>query len=310
MTTLKSQTETNLCSVWRTPVCGRCGRREAFGEKTQHLNYLLLTLLFLCIFLLYWPLSRKKLKYVLHRLPWKSSQYLLVFNCQKQLQGSHAVMAFNINKVIRCKNVWAIWIRFTSSVQGAEQLCLQSVHGGLNVFDCLLCNTGSAWQMWSVACLQYIMLDFRGLSNQDMKFMKKYTVFWNGHTLIYTPCWLHMNRQWHTVASMTTSMSERETSILCCQASQPLPDRVFWHWACFSICCPQNLDIQVEDVRIRPILSSYRKRIPVTEGYVEIKDDGKWKQICNTEWSQFNSRVICGMFGFPGERKYNARVYK
>lgn len=72
----------------------------------------------------------------------------------------------------------------------------------------------------------------------------------------------------------------------------------------------QNLDIQVEDVHIRAILSSYRKRIPVTEGYVEVKDGGKWKQICNTEWTQLNGRVICGMFGFPGERKYNARVYK
>lgn len=72
----------------------------------------------------------------------------------------------------------------------------------------------------------------------------------------------------------------------------------------------QNFDIQVEDVRIRAILSSLRKRIPVTEGYVEVKDGGKWKQICNNDWSHFNSRVICGMFGFPGERKYNARVYK
>ncbi|XP_054594160.1 lysyl oxidase homolog 2b isoform X2 [Nothobranchius furzeri] len=71
-----------------------------------------------------------------------------------------------------------------------------------------------------------------------------------------------------------------------------------------------NLDVHVEDVRIRAILSSYRKQIPVTEGYVEVKDGGKWKQICNTEWTQFNSRVICGMFGFPGEKKHNARVYK
>lgn len=72
----------------------------------------------------------------------------------------------------------------------------------------------------------------------------------------------------------------------------------------------QSLDIQVEDVRIRAILSSYRKRIPVTEGYVEVKDGGKWKQICNSQWKEVNSRVICGMFGFPGERRYNARVYK
>uniref|UniRef100_A0A6Q2X3N2 Lysyl oxidase homolog n=1 Tax=Esox lucius TaxID=8010 RepID=A0A6Q2X3N2_ESOLU len=71
-----------------------------------------------------------------------------------------------------------------------------------------------------------------------------------------------------------------------------------------------SLNIQVEDVRIRAILSSYRKRIPVTEGYVEVKDGGKWKQICDMEWTKHNSRVICGMFGFPGERKYNARVYK
>ncbi|XP_034071707.1 lysyl oxidase homolog 2B-like [Gymnodraco acuticeps] len=67
------------------------------------------------------------------------------------------------------------------------------------------------------------------------------------------------------------------------------------------------MDIQVEDVRIRAILSSYRKRIPMTEGYVEVKDGGKWKQICNTEWSPLNARVICGMFGFPGERKYNGQ---
>ncbi|MBN3321327.1 LOL2B oxidase, partial [Atractosteus spatula] len=71
-----------------------------------------------------------------------------------------------------------------------------------------------------------------------------------------------------------------------------------------------SLNIQVEDVRIRAILATYRKRIPVTEGYVEVKDGGKWKQICNEDWTQMNSRVICGMFGFPGERKYNARVYK
>ncbi|XP_016130701.1 lysyl oxidase homolog 2B [Sinocyclocheilus grahami] len=71
-----------------------------------------------------------------------------------------------------------------------------------------------------------------------------------------------------------------------------------------------SLNIQVEDVRIRPIRSSYRKRIPVTEGYVEVKDGGKWKQICDDEWIQMNSRVICGMFGFPGDKRYNTRVYK
>ncbi|NXE70927.1 LOXL2 oxidase, partial [Calcarius ornatus] len=73
---------------------------------------------------------------------------------------------------------------------------------------------------------------------------------------------------------------------------------------------PQNMNIQVEDIRIRAILATYRKRVPVTEGYVEVKDEGTWKQICDRHWTMKNSRVVCGMFGFPSERKYNTNVYK
>uniref|UniRef100_A0A8C0TC77 Lysyl oxidase homolog n=1 Tax=Canis lupus familiaris TaxID=9615 RepID=A0A8C0TC77_CANLF len=72
----------------------------------------------------------------------------------------------------------------------------------------------------------------------------------------------------------------------------------------------ENLNIQVEDIRIRAILSAYRKRTPVTEGYVEVKDGKTWKQICDKHWTAKNSRVVCGMFGFPGEKTYNAKVYK
>ncbi|KAG7476307.1 hypothetical protein MATL_G00081520 [Megalops atlanticus] len=72
----------------------------------------------------------------------------------------------------------------------------------------------------------------------------------------------------------------------------------------------ESLPIQVEEVRIRAILAAQRRRIPVTEGYVEVKDGGKWRQICNEEWTLMNSRVICGMFGFPGEKRHNPRVYK
>ncbi|XP_042332039.1 lysyl oxidase homolog 2 [Sceloporus undulatus] len=71
-----------------------------------------------------------------------------------------------------------------------------------------------------------------------------------------------------------------------------------------------HMNIQVEDVHIRPILATFRKRIPVTEGYVEVKEGGVWKQICDKNWTIKNSHVICGMFGFPNEKKYNARVYK
>ncbi|CAI5795759.1 lysyl oxidase homolog 2 isoform X1 [Podarcis lilfordi] len=72
----------------------------------------------------------------------------------------------------------------------------------------------------------------------------------------------------------------------------------------------ENMNIQVEDARIRPILSAFRNRIPVTEGYVEVKEGGIWKRICDRNWTTKNSRVVCGMFGFPSEKKYNVRVYK
>nr|XP_036880473.1 lysyl oxidase homolog 2 [Manis javanica] len=72
----------------------------------------------------------------------------------------------------------------------------------------------------------------------------------------------------------------------------------------------ENLNIQVEDIRVRAILSAYRKRAPVTEGYVEVKDGKTWKQICDKHWTAKNSRVVCGMFGFPGEKTYNTKVYK
>lgn len=72
----------------------------------------------------------------------------------------------------------------------------------------------------------------------------------------------------------------------------------------------QNLNIQVEDIRIRAILGTYRRRTPVTEGYVEVKDGKTWKQICDKHWTAKNSRVVCGMFGFPGEKTYNTKVYK
>ncbi|CAL8337893.1 unnamed protein product [Lota lota] len=71
----------------------------------------------------------------------------------------------------------------------------------------------------------------------------------------------------------------------------------------------ESLTVQVEDVRIRATYSQ-RKRVPITEGFVEVKDGGKWRQICSQDWTPMNSRVICGMYGFPGERGYNARGYK
>ncbi|XP_036450956.1 lysyl oxidase homolog 2A [Colossoma macropomum] len=71
----------------------------------------------------------------------------------------------------------------------------------------------------------------------------------------------------------------------------------------------QTLDVQVEDVRIRATYSQ-RKRVPITEGFVELKDAGKWRQICDEDWNMMNSRVVCGMYGFPGVKGFNNRAYK
>lgn len=71
----------------------------------------------------------------------------------------------------------------------------------------------------------------------------------------------------------------------------------------------ETLDVRVEDVRIRATYSQ-RKRVPITEGFVELKDGGKWRQICDEDWNMMNSRVVCGMHGFPGVKGFNTRAYK
>ncbi|XP_077459416.1 lysyl oxidase homolog 2A [Stigmatopora argus] len=71
----------------------------------------------------------------------------------------------------------------------------------------------------------------------------------------------------------------------------------------------EGLPVNVEDVRIRATYSQ-RKRVPITEGFLEVKDNGKWRQICNTAWTEMNSRVICGMYGFPADKRFNIRPYK
>lgn len=78
------------------------------------------------------------------------------------------------------------------------------------------------------------------------------------------------------------------------------------HFLCFV---SQRMTVQVEDVRIRATYS-HRKRIPITDGFLEVKDGGKWRQICNEGWTEKNTRVICGMYGFPGEKRVNTRPYK
>ncbi|MGH0145411.1 UNVERIFIED_CONTAM: hypothetical protein FKN15_040341 [Acipenser sinensis] len=67
---------------------------------------------------------------------------------------------------------------------------------------------------------------------------------------------------------------------------------------------------RVEEMRLRPVVSSAKKRMPITEGIVEVKYKDGWAQICDDGWTPKNSHVICGMFGFPQERKANKNFYK
>ncbi|XP_058890120.1 lysyl oxidase homolog 3A-like isoform X7 [Acipenser ruthenus] len=71
-----------------------------------------------------------------------------------------------------------------------------------------------------------------------------------------------------------------------------------------------EVEERVEEIRLRPLGASAKKRLPITEGIVEVKYKGSWAQICDDGWTPKNSRVICGMFGFPQERKANKNFYK
>ncbi|XP_054059897.1 lysyl oxidase homolog 3 isoform X4 [Rissa tridactyla] len=66
----------------------------------------------------------------------------------------------------------------------------------------------------------------------------------------------------------------------------------------------------VEEVRLRSVVSGARRQLPVTEGIVEVRYKDGWAQICDEGWSSQNSRVVCGMMGFPAEKKVNRNFYK
>ncbi|XP_077136598.1 lysyl oxidase homolog 3 isoform X1 [Ranitomeya variabilis] len=66
---------------------------------------------------------------------------------------------------------------------------------------------------------------------------------------------------------------------------------------------------QLEEIRLRPVIATAKNRLPITEGVLEIKSSDSWEQVCDEGWTQKNSHVVCGMMGFPSDKKYNKNFY-
>lgn len=63
---------------------------------------------------------------------------------------------------------------------------------------------------------------------------------------------------------------------------------------------------RLKKIRLHPVSA----QLPTTEGVVEVKYKKGWVHICNIGWTTENSRVVCGMMGFPSGKTMANRTHR